>query len=99
MKDKSGWQISCGTTSNVSVTRMLVHDPEVSIEAPVDASNAGLYIAESARDGVQGWSVSRRNIDQFNGNLQLLDENLRQGALARSATGMPNTREIPFSFP
>jgi cytosine/adenosine deaminase-related metal-dependent hydrolase len=80
-KDKSGWQVNYGTTANVSLTRMLVHDPEVSIKEPVDASNAGGYIEASAEDGVQGWSVSRSNIDQLNRIMQLLDEDLRQGAL------------------
>ncbi|MDB9999181.1 amidohydrolase family protein [Porticoccaceae bacterium] len=80
-KEKSGWQVNYGTTSNVSVTRMIVHDPEISIREPVDASSAGRYIEESAEDGVQGWSVSRSNINQLNRILQLLDEDLRQGAL------------------
>ncbi len=81
IKEKSGWQVNYGTTSSVSATRMMVHDSEISIREPVDASNAGRYIEESAGDGVQGWSVSRSNVDQLNRILQLLDEDLRQGAL------------------
>jgi hypothetical protein len=78
---ETGWQINYGTTSGVNFARMLVHDPEVEVNEPVDLSNGGKYIDESAKDGVQGWSLTRSNIDQMNEIMRLLDEDLRQGAL------------------
>ncbi len=81
IKAESGWQVNYGTTANLGVARMLVHDPEVSIEEPVDASTVGGYIEKAAADGVPGWSVSRSNENQLNRILRALDEDLRQGAL------------------
>jgi len=80
-KEKSGWQVNFGTTANMNATRMIVHDPEVKFDEPVDAANVGKYIDAAARDGVPGWSVTRSNIEQMNRIMQLLDEDLRQGAV------------------
>ena len=76
-KDKSGWQVNYGTTSAWNLLRMKVHDPEVKISEPVDASNAGKYIDETAKDGVAGWSLTRSNIEQMNALSKLVDEDLR----------------------
>ena len=80
-KDKSGWQVNYGTTSGWSLNRMLVHDPEVTINEPIDASNQGPYITKAAADGVAGWSLTRSNLEQMNQILKQVDEDLRQGAL------------------
>ena len=80
-KIKSGWQVNFGTTSSLGANRMVVHDPEVTMEEAVDASKLGRYIAEAAKDGVPGWSVTRSDMRQLNRILRLLDEDLRQGAL------------------
>ena len=85
-KDKSGWQVNYGTTSNLAVTRMRVHDPEVKFHGPVDASNSGHYVNLAAKDGLEGWSVSRSNIKQMNQILKLTDEDLRQGAIGIGVT-------------
>ena len=85
-KDKSGWQVNYGTTSSLAVVRMKVHDPEVKINEPVDASNAFGYINQSAADGVQGWSLTRSNLEQMNQVLKLTDEDLRQGAIGIGVT-------------
>lgn len=62
-------------------TRMKVHDPEVKLELPIDATTGQKYMDEATLDGVIGWSVSRSNIDQMNEIMAILDEDLRQGAL------------------
>lgn len=80
-KEASGWQINFGTTSSLGVTRMLVHDPEVEISKPIDASLLSEYIAKAAQDGVPGWSVTRSDLDELNAITRLIDEDLRQGAL------------------
>ena len=72
IKDKGGWQINYGTTSSMLMTRLMVHDPEVKVTGPIDAANGGAYIEQSARDGVQGYAVSRSNIDQMNMIMKLL---------------------------
>jgi len=81
IKDKGGWQINYGTTSSMLMTRLMVHDPEVKVTGSIDAANGGAYIEQSARDGVQGYAVSRSNIDQMNMIMKLVDEDLRQGAI------------------
>jgi len=80
-KEKEGWQVNFGTTSSLMLTRLLVHDPEVKVDGPLDLANAGPAVNASARDGVQGWSVTRSNLDQMNKIVSLLDEDLRQGAI------------------
>jgi N-acyl-D-amino-acid deacylase len=80
-KAEDGWQVNYGTTVSLNLTRLLVHDPEVEVSEPIDFSNAPAYLNESAKDGVQGWSVSKSSKDQMNTILQLLDEGLREGAI------------------
>lgn len=80
-KAKEGWQVNYGTTASHNLARMVVHDPEIRINEPIDFSNAPGYLNESAKDGKQGWSVSRSNIDQMNAVMKILDEDLRAGAL------------------
>jgi len=80
-KIKAGWQVNFGTTAALNLARMKVHDPEVKISGPVDFSSVPGYLNESAKDGVQGWSVSRSSLEQMNQVLRIVDEDLRQGAL------------------
>lgn len=80
-REAAGWQMNYGTTASLGVTRMMVHDPEVDFSIPVDASILGAYIDEAGRDGTNGWSVSRSNVEEMNEIISLLDEDLRQGAL------------------
>ena len=65
-RDKSGWQVNYGTTAAWGLTRMLVHDPEVTVNEPIDASTQGSYITKAAADGVPGWSVTRSSLEQMN---------------------------------
>ena len=85
-RDKSGWQVNYGTVSGWGLTRMLVHDPEVTINEPIDASSQGSYVTKAAADGVPGWSVTRSNLEQMNQLLKLTDEDLRQGAIGVGVT-------------
>ncbi|WP_435344893.1 amidohydrolase family protein [Haloarchaeobius sp. HRN-SO-5] len=80
-KATGGWQVNYGTTASLNFARLAVHDPEVDIEEPIDFSNGPSYLNESAEDGVQGWSVTRSDVEQMNQVMELLDEDLRQGAL------------------
>jgi len=80
-KDKSGWPINYGTTYMMIGARMMVHDPEVKIEEPIDLANMNQFINASAKDGVQGWSLTRSDIEQMNQVMQIMDEGLREGAL------------------
>ncbi len=80
-KEKEGWQVNYGTTASLNFTRMLVHDSEITLDEPLDFSNAPEALNASAADGVQGWSVSRSNLEQMNQISRHLDEELRQGAL------------------
>lgn len=80
-KEKDGWQVNDGTTSSHMLNRLLVHDPEVKTEGSIDMANGPAYINEAAKEGVVGWSVTRSDLDQMNQVVQLLDEDLRQGAL------------------
>jgi cytosine/adenosine deaminase-related metal-dependent hydrolase len=80
-KDTAGWQVNYGTTTSMLLTRILVHDPEVVVEEPLDASNGSAYINKAAEDGVDGFASTRSSIDDMNAILRLLDEDLRQGAI------------------
>ena len=78
---KAGWPINYGTTYMMIGARMMVHDPEVKITGPIDIPRIFGYINESAKDGVQGFSLTRSSIEQMNQVMQLMDEGLREGAL------------------
>ena len=80
-KDASGWQVNYGTTSGMIANRLYVHDPEVDVGDPLDASNSSGYLDNAALDGVAGWSVTRSSIEKMNEIMELIDEDLREGAI------------------
>ena len=84
-REKSGWQINYGTTSSLAVARLRVHDPELKINVPVDATTLFDWGGKAGADGVVGWSVTRSSIEQMNEIMKMLDEELRQGALGIGA--------------
>jgi N-acyl-D-glutamate deacylase len=84
-KEKNGWQVNYGTTTGLNLARMAVHDPEAGLSDPADFSVATPIIAKAAADGTPGWSVTKSSIDQMNEVMQILDEDLRQGALGVGA--------------
>lgn len=84
-KAATGWQVNYGTNASHPMDRMLVHDPEVKVDGPLDFSVAPKYLNAAAADGVAGWSTTRDTIETMNAVSRLLDEDLRQGALGVSA--------------
>ncbi len=80
-------QANFGTVVGQEYARMRVHDgmalegPNVSM--PITLS---VHRAESVEDGVNGWSVTRSNLDQMNQITAILDEGLREGALGVGST-------------
>ena len=84
-KEKTGWQVNYGTTASLLWTRMSIHDPETDMVGPMDYAGARPYVAKSAEDGVQGWASTRSTLDEMNRTMQILDEDLRQGALGMAA--------------
>jgi len=80
-KAKTGMPVNYGTVYLMLGARMMVHDPEVEINGPIEVPNIVPLINESAKDGVQGWSVTRSDIEQMNQIMKLMDEGLREGAL------------------
>ena len=84
-REKTGWQINYGTTSALAVARLRIHDPELKISEPVDATTLFDWGGKAGADGVVGWSLSRSSIEQMNQIMKMLDEELREGALGVGA--------------
>ena len=84
-RDKTGWQINYGTTSSLAVARLRVHDPELIMDGPVDATTLFDWGGKAGADGTVGWATSRSNIAQMNAIMTMLDEELRDGALGIGA--------------
>jgi N-acyl-D-amino-acid deacylase len=78
---KRGAQVNYGSCIIHVGARMLVHDSEVEYNEPLDLTNLLGYINKTAKDGTQGWSVTRSNVDQMNEIMKLLDDGLREGAI------------------
>ena len=79
-------QANFGAVIGQEFARMRVHDglklegPNVSMPYFFD------YRAEAAKDGVDGWSVSRSSVEQMNEITRILDEGLREGAIGVGST-------------
>lgn len=84
-KAKSGWQLNYGTTASLATARMNVHDPELVIEEPVDATTLFDWGGKAGADGVTGWSLSRSNIAQMNQIMKIIDDGLQAGAIGIGA--------------
>jgi N-acyl-D-glutamate deacylase len=84
-KAKSGWQVNYGTSASLLYSRMAVHDPETELDAPIDYGDIQAYAAKALSDGVQGWADTRSSVEEMNEVLQILDEDLRQGAIGIAA--------------
>ena len=80
-KAETGWQVNYGTTAGMIMARMAVHDPEAGLSEPTDYARATPYIAAAGADGVVGCSVTRSSIDQMNEVMQILDTDLKNGAI------------------
>ena len=84
-KAKTGWQVNYGTSASLLFNRMAVHDPDAELSVPVDFSNLPPYAAKAFKDGVQGWAETKSSIEEMNKVMQLMDEDLRQGAIGVAA--------------
>lgn len=65
-KAESGWQANYGTTSSHALNRMRVHDPEVTIDEPVDFANAPEFMHAAAKDDVVGWAMTKDTVETMN---------------------------------
>jgi len=79
-------QANFGTVVGQEFARMRIHDG-LKLEGPnVSMPHFFDYRAEAAKDGVDGWSVSRSSVEQMNEITRILDEGLRQGAIGVGST-------------
>ena len=80
-REAGKWPMNYGLCASHELTRMVVHDG-LNVPGPVDASDMFDMRAESLEgDDIPGWSVTVSDLDQINQIMEILDENLRQGAL------------------
>ena len=85
-REEGKWPINYGQCVSHEMVRIQVHDG-IEIPDPVDAVDVFVLRAKSQEDdGVEGWSVTVSNLDQINTITEILDENLRQGALCIGTT-------------
>ena len=86
--DKEGaWPLNYGTGVSQEGVRLQVHDPEVEIDGWYDAPGIlGSLRAQACADGTCGWQDSRSDLEALNKVLELMDEELRQGAVNISST-------------
>jgi cytosine/adenosine deaminase-related metal-dependent hydrolase len=84
-REQGKWPINYGQCVAHEMVRVAVHDG-IEIDDPVDAVDAFKLRAESAKDEIEGWSVTVSDLEQINQINKRLDENLRQGALCVGTT-------------
>ncbi|ULQ51168.1 amidohydrolase family protein [Flavihumibacter fluvii] len=82
---KTGWQVNYGTSASLLFNRMAVHDPDAELSGPVDYSVITTYASRALKDGVQGWADTKSTVEEMNKVMQLMDEDLRQGAIGVAA--------------
>ncbi|GAA6159007.1 amidohydrolase family protein [Ruegeria sp. HU-ET01832] len=81
------WPLNYGTGVSQEGARLRVHDPEVAINGWYDAPLIlGGLRAEACADGYCGWQDGRSDLDQLNQVLEIIDEELKAGALNISST-------------
>ena len=86
-KREGNTQANFGTVVGQEYARMRIHDG-MALEGP-DVSmplTLSVHRAEAAKDGVDGWSVTKSNLEQMNQITGILDEGLRQGAIGVGST-------------
>ena len=85
-REEGKWPMNYGVCASQEMARMVVHDG-LDLSEPVDAADMFDARAEALKDDdIPGWSVTISNLDQINEITQMLDENLRQGALCVGST-------------
>jgi hypothetical protein len=84
--EKEGnWPVNYGTVVSHEMARMIVHDG-LEFGVPTDATKGFENRAKAGEDGVNGWSVTRSDLEQMNQITAILDEGLRQGAIGIGST-------------
>ncbi len=86
-KREGATQANFGTVVGQEYARMRVHD-DMALEGP-DVSmplSLSVHRAQSAEDGVEGWSVTPSTREEMNEITAILDEGLRLGALGIGST-------------
>ena len=85
-REAGQWEMNYGTAVSHEMARMIVHDG-LELNDAVDATDIfNLRAASSAEDGVPNWSLTVSELDQINAITEILDENLREGALGIGST-------------
>ncbi len=85
-QEKEGkWPINYGVSVSQEFARNVVHDGTV-IDKPVDATDMPRLRGVAAKDGVDGWADTPSDLEHMNKITQIIDENLRQGALGLGST-------------
>jgi len=85
-REEGKWPINYGQCVSHEMVRIQVHDG-IDIPGPVDAIDAFILRARSIEnDDIEGWSVTVSSLEQMNTITEILDENLRQGALCIGTT-------------
>lgn len=85
-KREGNTQANFGTVVGQEFARMRIHDG-LKLEGPdVSMPYFFKYRAKAAKDGVDGWSVTRSNIEEMNQITTILDEGLRAGAIGVGST-------------
>jgi len=80
------WPMNYGTLVSQEVIRMVVHDG-LKVNGYMDAITAFSTGRDfAAKDGINGWSVTRSNLEQMNRITKMLDEGLQQGALGTGSS-------------
>ncbi|MDT0553080.1 amidohydrolase family protein [Urechidicola vernalis] len=76
-------QANFGTVAGQEYARMRIHDPELDLSGPDVSMPYALSVhrAGSAADGHEGWANDTSSYAQMNEVHEILDEELRQGAL------------------
>ncbi len=85
-RERGKWPMHYGQSVSQEMVRMVVHDG-LDLSKPVDAAQLFVMRAMASKDDkIEGWSVTVSNLEQINQISQILDENLRQGAIGVGST-------------
>jgi hypothetical protein len=84
-REAGTWPMNYGQAVSHEMARMKVHDG-LELDQPIDAVDIFNLRAESVEDSLSGWSVTVSDLDQINQITEILDENLRQGAIGIGST-------------
>lgn len=84
-RETGPWPMNYGQSGSQELARMIVLDG-LELSAPADAIGIFSFRAQALDDDAFGWSMTVRTREQISAISQILDENLRQGALGVGST-------------